>query len=427
MTRFLSGSTERSMAIDSGQSDARDVAPALLRVLLVSLLFVCVGAPPASARAQWNTDMWTNFHDTFHADDAQTQTARMRIIDADGIASASLHATNDGGTTWDEYPMTREEPGSDWWVAAAPVSQVQPGVEIHYYYSCVDSTGEADLCPEDAPAETFEFSVLPINGSIGNPCMLLVDKHGRSSPGGDEMYSHLYEYYIREAMDVLGYTYDLYHVWVSNSPTYHGDGPDTSGMKYYDTQVWFFGYIWDYSLKRSDQVQLIDWLAMAGEGKERNLVITGNGVGMFIDFEGDTLDFYSGWMATEFLGRVGPGQLTVRDAAGGHDFMTYDDGQCPLHSGFDYQYQYDKLGPVAGTVGAELAVQYGSSAAAGVAYTHPTLGYQAVNLGFGVMFMMESVLPGGVLHGGHPGPSRSHGEHHALLPEACRQTGHVGS
>ena len=53
--------------------------------------------------------------------------------------------------------------------------------------------------------------------------------------------------------------------------------------------------------------------------------------------------------------------------------------------------------PVAAATGAETAAEYLTQSAevwpAGVAYTHPTMGYQTVNLGFGVEFMAGDLLP----------------------------------
>ena len=53
--------------------------------------------------------------------------------------------------------------------------------------------------------------------------------------------------------------------------------------------------------------------------------------------------------------------------------------------------------PVAAVTGAETAAEYVTQSAeiwpAGVAYTHPTMGYQTVNLGFGIEFMAGDLLP----------------------------------
>ncbi len=60
--------------------------------------------------------------------------------------------------------------------------------------------------------------------------------------------------------------------------------------------------------------------------------------------------------------------------------------------------------PVAAATGAETAAEYLTQSAeiwpAGVAYTHPTMGYQTVNLGFGVEFMAGALLPARVYTSG---------------------------
>jgi hypothetical protein len=57
-------------------------------------------------------------------------------------------------------------------------------------------------------------------------------------------------------------------------------------------------------------------------------------------------------------------------------------------------------------VGAELVAEYvdGDMNAypAGVAYTHPTLGYQTVNLGFGIEFMLGDRIGNGFFYSGVP-------------------------
>lgn len=53
--------------------------------------------------------------------------------------------------------------------------------------------------------------------------------------------------------------------------------------------------------------------------------------------------------------------------------------------------------PVPAVTGAETVAEYVTEDAevwpAGVAYTHPTMGYQTVNLGFGIEFMADALLP----------------------------------
>ena len=79
--------------------------------------------------------------------------------------------------------------------------------------------------------------------------------------------------------------------------------------------------------------------------------------------------------------------------------MTHDDGECIIRGGCPYLHEFDVTEPYPGITGAETVADYvkqdASTRAAGVAYTHPTLGYQTVQLGFGVEFMMDSMLPNG--------------------------------
>jgi len=62
--------------------------------------------------------------------------------------------------------------------------------------------------------------------------------------------------------------------------------------------------------------------------------------------------------------------------------------------------------PVSAVTGAELVAEYmprlGAELPAGVAYTHETMGYQTVNLGFGIEFMMDDMIAGGTYGPGLP-------------------------
>lgn len=371
---------------------------------LVALAVVAVASLSRAAHArgetQWEFDTWNRFHDWFADDlaEALQDSARFRITDTDGIVSARLFATNEAdGGTWEAYDFVRESPSSDWWWAPPPINQIIPGKEIFYYGEATDGVGDTTVFPHGAPLTYREFSILPINGSVEDPGLLLVDKHGRRVPGPDEDYKHLYEYYVREAMDVLGYTYDVYNVEVPCASTPQSNGPDTSGMKYYDTQVWFAGDLTEASLNKKDQYNLSLWLSEAESGKERNLLITGNGIGRWVSWDNDTLDFYSEWLASDYFGYSGMTFLLgVGEEPGGHDFMTYDDGECALfnsYSGGPYSYEF--VQPTEGIPGTEIAVRYvymgEPSVPAGVAHTHAVVGYRTVNLGFGMMFMMEGV------------------------------------
>ena len=157
-------------------------------------------------------------------------------------------------------------------------------------------------------------------------------------------------------------------------------------------------------------MNLINWLNQSGEGKERNLLLTGNDIGFELIQAGDeTLGFYETWLATGYLSNsvgsvVVDSVPTLRDNPGGHDFMTHDDGECIVTGGCPSINYFDVIEPRSGVTGNELVADYikldSSSRPAGVAYTHQTLGYQTVNLGFGMEFMMDAMLPGGYYNTG---------------------------
>jgi hypothetical protein len=89
----------------------------------------------------------------------------------------------------------------------------------------------------------------------------------------------------------------------------------------------------------------------------------------------------------------------LRDHAGDYDFMTHEDGECILRGGCPFLHYFDVTEPNPGITGNETVADYvkqdSSTRPAGVAYTHQTLGYQTVNLGFGMEFMMDRMLPNG--------------------------------
>jgi hypothetical protein len=373
---------------------------ALSLIVLVTTA-VMSSSVPAHARAetQWTVDTWNSFHDWFVDDlaEALQDSARFRIRDTDGVVSARLFAANEADAgTWETYEFVREDPEGDWWLAPPPVNQMIPGKEIFYYCEATDGLGDTSVFPVGAPSIHREFSILPIYSSLEDPGLLLVDKHGRRIPGANDQWKYFYEYYVREAMDILGYTYDVYDVEIPTASTSQSNGPDTTGMKYYDTQMWFSGDLSEASLNKRDQQQLILWLSEAGPDAERNLLMTGNGIGRWVALDNDTLDFYSEWLAAEYLGCTGfTFSLGVCDEPGEHDFMTYADAECALYNGYSLVCSYEYVQPMEGIPGTEIPVRYvydgGHSLPAGVAHTHPTLGYRTVYLGFGTAFMMEGV------------------------------------
>jgi hypothetical protein len=293
-----------------------------------------VGVPVGGPPTRWDYYVWDRFHDTFVLSEALSDTATIKISDGDGITSARVIVSSDDGQTWDSYPLIREAPESSWWRVPPPTAHIAPATEIRYYFEATDGVGNVRTHPRTAPDAYYEFSVLPIIGSVSEPAILLVDKHGRVTPGEDRRARNMSESFFREALDILGFEYDVFDVNVP-SGSILSEGPDTSGMKYYDTQIWFTNEFNAYTLWAFDQRNLIAWLGQSAEGKERNLLLTGNDIGYErMEVGRETLGFYTEWLATEYVqnrpGTYADTMPIVRDVTGGFDFMTFDDRLCHL-------------------------------------------------------------------------------------------------
>jgi hypothetical protein len=200
-------------------------------------------------------------------------------------------------------------------------------------------------------------------------------------------------------LEILGYEWDVFDVDVESANNDQSDGPDSSGMKYYNTQIWFTSDFDTHIIDPVDQANLVAWLNQAGEGRERNLLMTGNDIGYeLMEVGRETMSFYETWLASAYV-RNSVGSVTVdslptaSDHAGGNEFMTNGDGQSMLRGSCPVLGYFDVVEARSGLTGNEVAVDYikadSSTDAAGVAYTHPTLGYQTVNLGFGMEFMVD--------------------------------------
>jgi hypothetical protein len=368
-----------------------------------------VGIPSGDAGTAFERDTWNDYNDRFQEQiaDALLDTARILVQDDDDVATVYLMASADGGTTWEAYQCDRESAESDWWVSPPPANQIAPGNRINYYWEATDGVGNTATYPSAAPNRTREFSILPIDATVSNPGILLVDKHGRVTPGeqryGDVRRSS--EYYYREALEILGYEFEVYDVEVPSGTNEQSHGPDTVGYKYYDTQIWFTNQFDSYTIEPFDQRNLINWLDQASTGNERNLLLSGNEIGKeLIGTAQETLGFYTIWLASQYI-EDAVGVITVDsvpgllDDAGGFDFMTEADDQCILAGGCPTLQYFDVVDARSGVVGNEVVANYQlqntSTKPAGVAYTNPTSGFQTVNLGFGLEFMMDGTTFGG--------------------------------
>jgi len=370
-----------------------------------------VGIPSGDAGTVFEVDFWNDFHDWFEGQiaDAVADTGQIMVDDDDDIASVTMMASNDDGLTWHSYACTRQDEEGNIWLFPPPTDLIVAGTEIHFYFTAVDGVGNTAIDPDDAPDHYYEFSILPITASVSQPGILLVDKHGRPLPGEDRsggglnyerpLTSYHSQFYYTEMLEILGYEWDVFDVDVESGSNEQSDGPDSSGYKYYDTQIWLTSEFDTHIIDKVDQVRLVDWLNQAGAGKERNLLMTGNDIGYeLMDVGRETMSFYETWLASSYLGNtVGAVTVdsvpTVREFPGGNDFMTHDDGAVLLRGACPVLSYFDLVAPRSGMVGNEAVAEYvrddNSTDAAGVAYTHPTLGYQTVNLGFGMEFMVD--------------------------------------
>ncbi len=365
-----------------------------------------VGIPSGDAGTAFTYGAWDRFNDWFHEElaDALLDSAQITVKDDDDIATLTLMASDDDGATWAAYTCRRVDALGNDWICPPPAAQMYRGSEIHYYFEAVDGVGNIATYPSTAPSGYIEFSILPIAATTGVPGILLVDKHGRRTPGAERNYRHSSEYYFREALGILGYEWETYDVEVP-SGTAQSEGPDTMGYKYYDTIVWLTNEFNAFTFWDVDQDNIIGWLNESGGGAERNFLVSGNDwCYELMDAGVEVSDFATVWLATDYVSDA-VGVVTVdsipvlRDYAGGNTFMDYDDGECIVRGACPMLNYFDVIQPYAGTVGAETAVEYVKAdmtpLPAGVAYTHQTLGYQTVALGFGMEFMMDSLLPSG--------------------------------
>jgi len=364
-----------------------------------------VGVPSGDAGTTWNYSTWDRLNDWFieQMADALLDSAIINVKDDDDIVSVTLVADN--GVTQGSYPCRRLDSIGNDWIASPPAAEMVQGAEIHYYFEAQDGVGNTVTYPGAAPDSYYEISILPLTATVSTGDILLVDKHGRRTPGAERDYLHTSEYYYREMLEILGYEWETYDVEVPSGSTDQSDGPDSVGYKYYDTQIWFTNEFDSYTIKRPDQANLIDWLNKSGEGKDRNLLITGNDWGKELMEVGlETLSFFDVWLASDYIANA-VGVVTtdsvpgIKDVPGGLTFMSHDYGQAIMRGACPQLHYYDIIDPDGGIPGVEAALQYedmvGSTFGAGTAYTHQTLGYNTVSLGFGMEYLADGVVGAG--------------------------------
>jgi hypothetical protein len=360
----------------------------------------------------WYTEDKHLFLDRFNLSGALTDQASVCILDDDGCASASLVASYDLGATWHESPAAFD----DYWrcyehvwselriEAESQNDFLQPAVEILYYLTLTDSSGHTFVIPEEAPPEPFRVSILPVHGSIEDPGILLVRKRGQlaKSPGDDRVHRRDATGRVREALDILGYEYDTYHVresWDMTPPQegYIFLGPeDPLAYEVYDTHIWSGG-----SLYQEDQLRLTNWLAGSTPEAPRCLLMSGDEIAWDLIEEGGELNgFLANTFGASYEGRH-PGNcpdadapdtlIRLRDA--GHGFLTYDDRECWIQCGCPEIQCVNVVGTAPGS-GAQTILKYDNGREtfpAGVARVDSITGAKTVFLPFRIGLMNDGL------------------------------------
>jgi len=362
-----------------------------------------VGIPTGDAGTAFTYGQWDRFNDWYQEElpQALLDTAKISVRDDDDVAQVTLMVTTDDGQTWAGYPCIHRNPESIDWYAAPPAAQMTPGTELKYYYEALDEVGNIDTWPKAAPDSTFEFSILPLSATVSDPGILLVDKHKREIPGEGRDFLLESQYYYEEALNILGYEWEVYDVEVESGSA-NSEGPDSAAYKYYDTIIWFSNDFDSYTFWPEDQQNVLNWLNQSSVGLERNFLVTGDDWCWELMEAGDeTLDFVTQWLAVDYvqdeIGQVTIDSMpTIRDVAGGWTFMS---GNALLAGGCPQLSHFDVIQPTSGTAGAEITTEYlkqdMSTLPGGVAYTHPTMGYQTVSLGFAPEFIVNSMQSNG--------------------------------
>ncbi len=278
-----------------------------------------VGIPSGDAGTQFDLDTWSRYNDWYQEQmaDALVDTGRLLIADDDDIVSALVIASNDAGQTWESYPCRREDVESNWWWTPPPVNQMTPGSRIIYYFSAIDGVGNiATVSRRRTEPDLRVLHSADHRRAPQTPGSFLSTSTDGAHRARTEPISTPPSTTYREMLEILGYEWDVYDVEVPSGTNEQSYGPDSVAFKYYDTQVWFTDEFNSYTIEHFDQVNLINWLQQSGEGKERNLLLTGNDIGYELMAAGlETMSFYETWMATSFLSN-GVGSVLVDSVPG---------------------------------------------------------------------------------------------------------------
>jgi hypothetical protein len=363
---------------------------------------VRVGTFPEGPPTVWHVDAYEMWYDVFSVDEIDERPVDVGIIDDDGLAAVRTVASADSGRTWNSYEMNPYYSYN--WRGYPPPDLLAPGAQILYYFEATDSLGNVSVWPAAAPDDVCEFSIVPVHGSPEDPGILVVDKRHSKTPGEDRRYTHESDCYVTEALNVLGYEYDLfdgkedYH-WCTSSYS----GPrEAEAYSHYDTHIWLTGDMMSSTVSYWDRNDMIIWLAGSTPESPRRLFLCGNNIGWdLVENENDTHGFFSDWLSAYYedyhagaYSRSDVPDTTIRVRDAGLGLMTYDDRECWLRCGCpDLQY-VDVVSPVPGS-GAQLALEYvnglGEVRPAGVVKVDTLTGYRVVYLPFGIELMHDGL------------------------------------
>ncbi|MBN2565247.1 MAG: immune inhibitor A, partial [Candidatus Eisenbacteria bacterium] len=330
------------------------------------------------------------FHDWFSHQSALASLDTLRVWTT-SFTCADMHvviwdsAVGPGSAT--SLQMYQYPENSRIWYCPMPMGLWAEGKEFHYYIEAFDSEMASVLCPEDAPDEVLEFSILPLGGAV-----LLVDKHRGYAPGFDGAYDYRTSYYYESALDILGYTWDRFDSprWFLMFPPF---GPDATGLSHYETVIWFSGDSPVDCIIEPDAEALTTWLDEAAGGATRNLVLTGNDLVYEVSQIGDPYGLMADYMGlTAVEDEVESNFIDVCDAPGGSDFLTTPGGCTPLAAWCPQMAEFDYLIPNFTMV--EIALSYETdpwSYIAACAHDAPE-GYSVVTYGFGLEYMEAAAI-----------------------------------
>ncbi len=355
-----------------------------------------VGIPVPDDETVFRYERASWIEDTF---DASLDDGTIRVGDTDGVASVRVVASADGGVSWYSAAATLKTLG---WEFDLPAEVTGIPAEVDYYIEATDSLGNVSTCPADAPNVTYSARKLPITGSQGGPGILVVDKRTEVLYPVDERFDPGLWDDVTDALDILGYEYDLYrtgeHYITHNGPT------EPKAYTYYDTHIWLTGSISSRTLTENDQTRIPDWLDDSTFGAPHCLILIGDDIGYnMVEKSADLVGFFPTILEAQYEERHPGGAfvdvpdttIVVRDA--GLGIMDYDDGRCSVRCGCPVLGVLDVIGPAdGGTAFPLLEYETGMTGvrSAGTFRVNPTTGATTIIIPFDLRRMTEGSASG---------------------------------